>query len=389
MRNKYTTMKWAWENHYVTGILLLAAAFLWCGRGFADPDSSGATVFIGTRSVHQGQGDIMSCRFDPASGRLSAAKLAMPATDSNFLAVSPCGRFLFVANGRENVLASCLIGANGDLLPINRQPVGSRGPCHLWATATHLFSANYSGGSVTVCPVGSDGSLGAPAAVVSFSGRGPDARWQDRPYAHGVCTDASGRHVYVCDRGSDRVWSLRLSPDTGYMKATEPPAGCTPPGSGPRHALVGQDGRFLYANSEMGRDVSVFARDPESGALTWRSAHPVLPDPEKRGGWTSELALHPSGRWLYVSVRGHNLLSLFSVARDGALAWRENVPAGVIMPRSFVLDASGRWLIVGGVEDNRLQVHRIDPATGRLALSGKPVPVAAPYCVVIRNRPER
>jgi len=369
------------------GILRTAAlAFVavCCLRGAADAPTATDTIFIGTAAVHEGKG-IWRCQFDTVSGRLSPAKLSATIADSNFLAVSPNGRFLYAANGHENALVCFRIAQDGGLQEVNRQPSHAIGPCHIWASDTHLFSANYSGGSVTVCPINPDGSLSAPSAVAAFSGSGPYPRWQDRPYGHGVCADASGRHVYVCDRGSDRIWSFRLDAANGALQPTEPPAGRTPPGTGPRHAVISRDGRFLYANSEMGRDVSVFARDVQSGALTWLAAYPVLPDATVQGGWTAEVALHPSGRWLYVSVRGHNLLSLFAVNPDGTLSWRENAPAGVVMPRSFVLSPDGRWLIVGGVADNRLQVHRIDPATGRLSPWGEAVPVPAPYCVALRS----
>jgi len=96
---------------------------------------------------------------------------------------------------------------------------------------------------------------------------------------------------------------------------------------------------------------------------------------------TAAIALHPSGRWLYVSNRGHDSITVFEVQSDGNLRFVENVPSTVEFPRGFSLDPSGRWLVVAGQKDGGLASLKIDPDTGRLSAVHRLTLNAVPVCV--------
>ena len=97
---------------------------------------------------------------------------------------------------------------------------------------------------------------------------------------------------------------------------------------------------------------------------------------------TAEIFCHPTGKWLYVSNRGHDTIAVYAIATDGRLAWIENAPAGVKVPRGFAIDPSGKWLIAGGQNDHRIAVLKIDAATGKLTATGESAEVGAPVCVI-------
>jgi 6-phosphogluconolactonase len=193
--------------------------------------------------------------------------------------------------------------------------------------------------------------------------------------------------VYACDLGTDKVDVYRLLPETGKLERTEGLDGSTPPGSGPRHGVFGDSGRTLYVNNEMGNSVTSFKVDDRSGKLTAVVTVPTLPQEVLRTEGakhlitTSEIALHPNGRWLYVSNRGDDSVTTFRVLKEGLLNVEAVTKLVVRMPRGFAIDPSGRWLVVGGQDSNDLASYRIDPETGSLKPSGHLDRVNKPVCV--------
>ena len=152
------------------------------------------------------------------------------------------------------------------------------------------------------------------------------------------------------------------------MLAADPPSGKVPPGSGPRHLALGARGNFLYVNNEMGLTVSVFERNVETGALRLVQTVPTIPgEATHEGATTSGLVMHPTGRWLYVSNRGHNSISVFQIQPDGHLRLVQNTPSTVETPREFAIDPSGAWLVVGGQKDGIIASMKINGSDGTLA----------------------
>jgi 6-phosphogluconolactonase len=347
--------------------------------------------YLGTYTAHSTSQGIYAGALDPDTGKLSPLVLAEKATDPNFLVFSPDRRFLYAAqgSGRQNSIGAYAVQPDGTLKLIDQQPAGGSGTCFvsLDVTGRTLLAANYSSGSIACFPLGAGGFLRPLNALVEFHGSGPDPARQAGPHAHSVYVSPDNRFVYACDLGCDLVRIFRfdgldqiidLSPALSGLSAS------VPPGSGPRHLVFGQFGRVVYVVNEMGATVSVFTRDTTTGALTLVETVSCLPPGISPGPkiTAAEIALHPSGRWLYVSVRGCDLMAVFAVDGTGRLTLIQNLAAGVKMPRQFALDPGGQWLVAAGQADNRLAVLKIDPATGLLSATGESASVGAPVCVL-------
>ena len=96
----------------------------------------------------------------------------------------------------------------------------------------------------------------------------------------------------------------------------------------------------------------------------------------------AEIEVHPSGRFLYGSNRGHDSIAVFAIdTGTGTLTPVEHVPTRGRTPRSFAIDPTGSYLVVANQDSDNLVVFRIDPGTGRLTATGKVLDVPSPVCI--------
>ena len=362
----------------------LLTAMLPCTALCAD-----ATFYIGTYTKPGKSEGVYVSKLDTDTGKLGPVELAGKAASPSYLALSPDGKFLYasVESGKGSV-AAFAVGAGGKLTALNEQPAGGDGTCHVWVDATgkNVLAANYGGGSIAGFRTNPDGSLGERSAFVQFEGTGPDKARQEKPHGHAIYTDAKNQFVYACDLGTDNVWTFHFDASKGTLKPAEPASAKVSPGAGPRHLAIHPNGRFAYANNEMGLSVTAFTRDAASGALTPVQTLPTLPEgTETKGVSTAEIFCHPTGKWLYASNRGHNSIAVYSIAADGKLTWIETAPAGVKVPRGFGIDPTGKWLVAAGQEDDRIAVLKIDPASGKLTPTDSTAAVGAPVCIIFRR----
>jgi 6-phosphogluconolactonase len=347
------------------------------------------TVLVGTYTDQESRG-IYRFRFDEATGVLTADGLAAETKNPSFLTSDSKGRFLFAVNETDpsgGVSAFAVDAKTAALTLINQQPSGGGSPCHLTLdhTGRFLLVANY-GGSAAVLPVGPDGKLSPAVTRIAPEGRGPQPN-QDASHVHGVYLDPANRLLLVPDLGIDKVLLYRFDAKTGSLTPGDPPAAALAAGAGPRHLALSPDNRFVYVVNEIDSTVATFAFDAEQGRLEGRGTVSTLPAGFKGKNTTAEIAVHPSGRFVYASNRGHDSIAVFTVdAASGALRQVEVVPVGGREPRHFAIAPSGRWLLAGHQNSDGIAVFRLDPATGRLASAGATVRAPRPVDIFFLPR---
>jgi 6-phosphogluconolactonase len=350
-------------------------------------------VYYGTYTGAKSKGIYVS-RFDADTGKLAAAQLAAEIPSPSFLAVHPGNRFLYAVNevskydgkAAGSVSAFSIDATSGKLALLNTQSSGGPGPCHLVVdkAGRHVLVANYGGGSVGVLPITKSGSLEAASAFVQHAGSSVNKSRQEAPHAHGIYLDGRNRFAYVPDLGLDQVLIYRFDTRKGTLTPNVPPFGALPDGSGPRHFALHPGGEFAYVINEMVCTVTAFRCDSKTGALTPAETLSTLPPGEVvKGGYsTAELFIHPSGRFLYGSNRGHDTIVVYSIdKKSGKLSYVENVPTQGKVPRSFGIDPTGRWLLAANQTSDTVVVFQIDSATGRLSATGQSIEVGAPVSV--------
>jgi 6-phosphogluconolactonase len=349
---------------------------------------AGTLLFIGTYTSPASKGIYVS-RLDPATGTLSAPTLAAEGRNPSFLAASADGRFLYAVNEVDavdgkpggGVTAYAIDKAAGTLKLLNAQSTVGGGPAHVGVAGSTVFVANYGGGSVAAYQTQPDGSLKPASSFVQHKGSGANPDRQKGPHAHAATPDPSGRFLSVPDLGLDRVLIYSIDAKAGTIAPATPAFATVPPGSGPRHIAISRDGKHAYVISEMLCTIEAFDRDATSGALTPTQSIGTLPAAQvvEKGFSTAEVLLHPSGKFLYGSNRGHNTLVVYAVdAQSGKLALLQHIPTGGQGPRGFNIDPSGAFLVAGNQNSDSIAVFRIDPAKGTLTATGQPISLGKP-----------
>ena len=367
------------------------AGFLFALALCASPAFGEQERFYVTSSAGHASGNgIYQATLDTQTGKLGPVTLAAPVGSPSFLALGPEGHALYVVAETPGTGQIQAFGRrpDGGLFPLNQQSANGNGPCYVSVDPSGrlLFIANYNSGNIVCFRLQHDGSVGPLTAVVPFNGSGPDARRQATPHAHSIYASPDHAFVYACDLGSDRVWVFKLDAAAGTLTPNNPPSAQVPSGSGPRHLVFSRDGAFVYVASEIGHSVTAFARNTVTGNLTPLQTLDVLPDEKAAGiAATAEIVLHPSGKWLYVSNRGCDTVSVFAIGATGRLKLVQSISAGVKYPRSFDLDPTGQWIITAGQRDNRLAVLKIDPASGQLSPTTQSAQVDSPTCLLFES----
>jgi len=355
-------------------------------------------VYVGTytESGSTSKG-IYAYRFDPASAKLTPIGLAAQTTNPSFLAVHPNQRFVYAVNevgdyqGKKSgaVSAFAIDAATGKLTLLNQVASGGADPCYITVdkTGKYVLVANYTGGSIAVFPVLADGRLGEASAFVQHSGHGTDPKRQEGPHAHSIDLSPDNRFAIVDDLGLDETLVYKFDSAKGLLTLNDPAFAKADAGAGPRHFTFSPNGKFGYVINEMQSAVTVYSYDSSTGGL--RRLQTISSLPKGFSAETTaveitaaEIQVHPSGKFLYASNRGHDSIAVSAIdPNKGTLTLVEYAPTKGQSPRNFAIDPTGKLLFAANEKSDNIVLFRIDPHTGRLTPTGKVLDIGQPVCV--------
>jgi 6-phosphogluconolactonase len=313
---------------------------------------------------------------------LAPLGLAVETPNPAFLEIDARRRVVFAANdlhefqGKPSgaVSAFAVDATTGKLKLINQQPSMGAAPCFvtLDRDEKNLLVTNCIGGSVAVLPVAADGRLGTPTDVVQHPGKDP--------HTHGVALSIDNRFAFACDMNADRLMAYRFDAAKGKLTPASPASIAIK--GGPRHLAFRPDGRFAYVVSSNTSTVTAFAYDAKTGGLRALQTISTVPESYDGPNTAAEIAVHPSGKYLYVSNRGHNSVVLFTIDdAQGTLTYVEEQGTGGKTPRHFALEPSAKHLAIANQDSDTVLAARVDAGNGRLKPSGVFAQVSSPACV--------
>ncbi len=358
----------------------------------ADSSAKGKYLLYAGTYTDKGSKGIYAYQFNAASGEITPLGIAAETTNPSFIEVNPTRRFLYAVNevpkykGADAgaVTAFAIDRKTGKLSALNQ--VASRGadPCYIAFDKTGKFAlvANYTGGSVAVFPVAADGHIGDASAFSQRTGSSVNKARQEGPHAHWIETTPDNRFAISVDLGLDELLVDRFDAKTGSLTPNDPPAAKLDPGAGPRHLAFHPNGNFAYVVNELESTITIFSYDAIRGVLTKLNTVSTLPKGFSGSNDTAEIKVHPNGKFLFASNRGHDSIVVFSIdSHSGALTLVAHFPTLGKTPRNFELDPTGSLLLVANQDTNNIVTFRIDPNTGRLTPTGQTVQVPSPVCL--------
>jgi len=321
---------------------------------------------------------------NPSNGGLTLLQVA-EIPNPSYLALDPTLTHLYSVNEMTDgaVSAFAINQSNGMLTFINMMPTNGQDTTHLSVqpSGQYLFAASYTSGNFQVFPINSDGSIGNMTDNFQSvgNGTGPNPARQEGPHAHQILEDLDGNHVFGVDLGADKLNVWNLDPGTGTLNPNTVPFAGIASGSGPRHMAFHPDRQHAYVLSELVSAVTVFNYDPVRAAFIWHQTISALPPDFTGTNTAAEIRVHPSGRFLYTTNRGHNSVAIFEVEQETGelevIGWESTRGE---WPRGMNIDPSGTFLYAANQNTDNIAVFRIHPSNGRLrfgTLVNTPTPV--------------
>ena len=394
------------RRRFLKGSLALAAGSTSVRAAKKNPDGT-TLAYAGSYSSPQGpegskgrgQG-IYLFEMNPSTGGLTQRELFQNESNPSWLAFNPAKTHLYAANETANgsVSAYKVDPASGHLTLLNTVSSHGAGPAQLSVHPSGKFVlvANYAGGTAAVLALQRDGSLGEATDVKQDSGAVGPAKassappgsfaisGHDRPHAHMIQSDPTGRFVIATDLGMDRIFVWKFDAAKGKLLDTGHGPAALPPGDGPRHFCFHPNGHWMYSLQEEGSTLVLFDFDPASGALAARQTISTLPKGFAGTSFTSEVALSPDARFVYAANRLHDSITWFSIGSTGTLTFSGEEWTRGDYPRSFSIDPSGNFLYSCNQRSDVIATFRVHRETGRLTFTGQYTPVGTPAILVFR-----
>jgi 6-phosphogluconolactonase len=355
-------------------------------------------VYLGTftsRGSQRAEG-IYVAEFDAGRGTLGQVRLAARATDPSWLALDVARQRLYSVNrpGGGGTAAAYAVAPDGALTLLNEQDTRGANPAHIALTPDRgaVVVSNYRGANFVLLPLTAEGRLEPVAQNLALTHRSvhPHRQMQPHPHSFNFSPRLGAALGVGADAGGDRLYQYRYEAATASLVPAAPAWIEIPAGSGPRHLSFHPTLPVAYAVNELFNTVAILDEDAARATLRYRAHVLTLPREAVVASTSSEIVVHPSGRFAYSSNRGHDSIAVYAVdPADGGLTPRGHVSARGRTPRNFVCDPTGRWLLVANQDSDTIAVFAIDPVTGALTPHGAPVDAPGIVCLRFWHEPER
>lgn len=348
-------------------------------------------IYVGTYTEGKRRPGLHVLRMDERTGVLTHVATADVGPDPSFVALHPRLPVLYAVNElteyagqKSGSVAAFALDGKGGIAPLgDRRATGGGAPCYVSVDPTGrvVFVANYAAGSVAAIAIRPNGALGAMTSLVHDLGHGPNAARQEGPHAHCAIPDPTNRWLLSTDLGTDRLEVHHFDVRRGALVPSPRRYALQRPGSGPRHLTFHPNGRLLYVIHELDQTISVYRWTPSTGHLALVRVVPLLEGGPSADATAADLHVAPSGRFVYATVRGPNVVCVLATDEHGALRLVQRIPTGGNWPRNFALEPSGRFLYVAHQKSNDIVGFKVDQTNGRLTPAGVHIGVPAPVCV--------
>ena len=345
-------------------------------------------LLVGTYTNGGGSKGIYVYDFNAATGEAKwLSNTNGDVSNPSYLAVSTNGKYVYAVNENGGnkpgeVSAFSFNKKSGELLFINKQSSGGDHPCYVTLTKNGKWAivGNYSGGNFSVFPVKPDGSLEPYKQLIQHSGSSVNEQRQKKPHVHATVLSQKEDYLFVPDLGIDKVmiYPFNTAKQTP-LDTTKPSFAAAAPGNGPRHFEIHPGGKYAYLMEELSGTVAVYQY--HKGQLKFIQRISSHPEDYKGSIGSADIHVSPDGKFLYASNRGDaNTLAIFSIGADGKLTSKGFQSVMGSSPRNFMIDSTGKYLLVANQNSNNIVVFKRDKTTGLLTETTQ-IQVPNPVCL--------
>ncbi|SDS33807.1 lactonase family protein [Christiangramia echinicola] len=343
-------------------------------------------IYVGTYTKKEGHVDgkaqgIYLLNQDPDTGDLNFVCTAAQMTNPSFVKVGKMGKYLYAVSelgpndAESGFVHSFEILEDGSLKNIGKLSTGGLAPCHISIdrSGKYAFVSNYLGGVVMVYKIGADGSLEESQELKLED--------SNSSHAHSVKISGDNRYAYIADLGNDKIWIYHFDVMEGKLKSHDQKFVKLKDGAGPRHLSFAKNGSFAYSVNELNSTVSTF-QIKKDGSLDHLQDITALPDNYKHSNSAADIHIHPSGKFLYTSNRGHNSIAIFGINPDtGKLSNIDFVPIAGKTPRNFAISPYGKYLYAASQDTGNITTYKINEETGKLKPQEPVFQIKTPVCL--------
>ena len=337
--------------------------------------------YIGTQDKGANS-SVSLCELNMSTGQITLIDTFNNCVGPGYVAISPNKKNLYAVGGDK--IVSFAIGADKKLTYLNSESSEGANPCHV---AVHpsgkaAYVANYTGGSFSAYNLLPDGKVTPPVYKEQYTGTGPNAKRQEKSHAHFATATPDGKYVFLTDLGADKIMNYAVDSKGSSLRANPAqPFFSGKPGAGPRHLIIHPSGKSLFLLNELEATLTSCSID-KNGVIKAINTYPTIPaDYAGPTNTSSAIHLHPNGKFVYVSNRGHNSITAFKIGANGALEMVDQQTKSISIPRDFNFDPSGKFMIVANQSADNLVVYDVDAATGKFTFKHESIGVKSPICV--------
>lgn len=342
------------------------------------------TAFVGTYTDGESEGIYtLDIAVDNAV-QIECRDVTPVANNPSFVTLHPDESMLYAVHEVEEGGVTAFAIETGDepLARRNNVESGASGPCHcsVHPSGDYLFVAHYTGAAVSAIPIREDGQLAEASAVVEHEGSSAHPDRQTRAHPHSITPGPDGHFVYVPDLGTDEVVIYEFDIEEGVFDRVG--AVTTTPGAGPRHFVFHPAEPYAYLINELDSTIVAYSWDRDTGDLTESTTVSTVPDGYTDENYTADIHVHPTGRFLYGSNRGHDSIVAYSLQDDpGSPALVGHFDTGGEWPRNFAFDTTGRIVFAENQRTDDINAFTVELETGELRPTGTTVNVPSPVCL--------
>lgn len=259
---------------------------------------------------------------------------------------------------------------------------GGAHPCHVMLDKTEkwLFAGNYTGGSLAVIKVSTNGKIAEPHQIIQHTGTGPDKARQEKAHIHSVNISPDNKNLFVADLGTDELVNYAFDSKKGTLKRLE--SFKASPGSGPRHFTFHATLPYAYLIQEMTGKVTAFKY--ANGKLKFIEEVSSLPIDFKGKNSSADIHISPDGQFLYASNRFYDTIVRFKINNvNGKLTQLEQTPVNGKTPRNFGITPDGKYMLVANQDSDNISVFRLEK--GKMVSLEQSLKISMPICIKFLN----